>query len=444
MRIAVIGSGVSGLVAARLLASRHDVTLFEGSTRPGGHAHTLDVEAYGRTRAVDVAFMVFNHRTYPLFTRLLEFLGVPSRASDISFSVRCDRTGLEYQGSSLNGVFAQRRNLLRPRFHRMLLDIARFNCDALDSTRRPHVIRGTLGEFIADGGYRADFRDYYLAPLGSAIWSAPPRQLLEFPAHFFLKFCQNHGLLHWRDRPRWRTIEGGSRRYVAALIAAPRLSVRLGCPIESVRRRPASVMVKPVGAAAEPFEAVVMATHADQALCLLSDASPLEASILADFPYQSNEAVLHTDAALLPRRKRAWASWNYHVTGDPDRPAAVTYDLNRLQGLGLPGPLCLTLNPSTRIAADRVLGRFTFRHPRFTTASIASQSRWAQINGVNRTYFCGAYWRNGFHEDGVVSALAVAQQFGISLEPCTVAFTREPRGIVAGDRSRTASASACT
>jgi predicted NAD/FAD-binding protein len=441
-RIAIVGAGVSGLVCARLLATQHHVMLFEADSHLAGHAHTVEFEAYGRHYAADVGFMVFNDRTYPNFTRLLEILNIASQPSDMSFSVRVDDCGLEYQGSSLNGLFAQRRNLCRPSFLRMLRDILRFNREASQSLGGDLVdaLDLTLGEFASIGGYSREFLDHYLLPMTAAIWSAPPQAVEQFPAAFLFRFFQNHGLIQLRNRPQWRTVTGGSRRYVAALAEPLREqhAVRLNNAVAAIRRvKGEGVILYDAAGHAEKFDAVVMAAHAPQTLRLLGDPTPAERRILGAFATQRNVAILHTDQTQLPGRRRAWASWNYRVSGDATCPATVTYDLNRLQSLAAPGPICLTLNPDAPIATKSVISTFEFAHPLYSAAAIAVQREWPQLHQQDTTFFCGAYWGNGFHEDGVNSALAVCRRFGVGLDdlvPCKVAFTREASSTLAASR----------
>lgn len=414
MKIAVVGTGISGMLAARLLADEHDVDVFEAGDYVGGHTNTIDVELRGRCYALDTGFMVFNDRTYPHFTRMLEALNVPWRYSDMSFSVSCERTGLEYQGSSLDGLFAQRRNAFRPGFHRMLWDIVRFNRHAtrwLESDNDDT----TLAEYVAQGGFGQGFVDNYLIPMGAAIWSARPEDFGEFPARFILGFFRNHGLLQLRDRPSWKTVVGGARSYVEALTEPFADRIRISAPVVSVRRHPEGVIVRTSFGPAEIFDAVVMATHADQTLAILTDPTPAERDILGAFEYQRNDIVVHWDRSFLPRRARAWASWNYRIPADRDRPVALTYNLNRLQGHRSVEPLCETLNPPRPVCPEKILRRMVYHHPVFSRASLSAQLRYDEINGADRTYFCGAYWANGFHEDGVNSALAVARCFGKDL-----------------------------
>ncbi len=435
MRFAIIGTGISGSLAARLLSTRHDVTVFEANGYVGGHANTVDVTALGGSYSVDTGFMVFNRRTYPNFCRMLEMLSIRSRPSDMSFSVRCSKSGLEYQGSSLNGLFAQRRNCIRPSFLRMLGDIARFNRMGTAAVASSELKDGrTVGEFVNQCGVGRRFIDQYLAPMAAAIWSSKPRAILDFPADFMLGFFANHGLMQLRDRPRWRTIVGGSKNYLAALLEPIRQRIRLNCPVSSVTRTDTAVSVTPAGGYAERYDQVVFACHADQTLKMLNDATTVEREVLAAFPYQPNKAVLHTDTNLLPRRRRAWASWNYHIPRNEEQAASVTYDLSRLQKCNSPSPLLLTLNENASIDPAKILRTFTYDHPVFSRDTIAAQRRFSEISGHHRTHFCGAYWGYGFHEDGVNSALAVAADFEIGLEACTVASMKESSRIVAASR----------
>ena len=423
MKIAVVGSGISGLLAARLLADEHGVHVFEANEYAGGHTNTVTFEAFGGRYAADTGFMVFNERTYPHFVRLLQMLDVPARNSDMSFSVRCDRTGLEYQGSTLNGLFAQRRNLVRPSFYRMLLDVLRFNRRSLE------LLQGDddeleLGQYLERNRYSREFIDHYLIPMGAAIWSAPPERFRQFPARFIVNFFNNHGLLTVRGHPIWKTVEGGAVRYVEALAKPFADRIRLNCPVVSVRRYPDRVAVTCRQGDPEDFDAVVLAAHSDQTLAMLADASEAERSILGAIPYQRNETVLHTDPTLLPRRRRAWASWNYRIPEDEGQPVVLTYNLNRLQGHVSPDPICITLNATRWIDESKILRRIEYHHPVYSRETLAAQKRFDEINGKNRTYFCGAYWGHGFHEDGVNSALAVGRCFGKRLESCIVASTK--------------------
>jgi predicted NAD/FAD-binding protein len=409
MKVAVIGSGIAGNVAAYRLARSHDVTVFEAGAHAGGHSDTHEVEVAGRRLAVDTGFIVYNERTYPRFTALLRELAVGTQESCMSFSVRDEATGLEYNGTSLNALFAQRRNLLRPAFLGMVRDILRFN-------REAPALLDTLGDeltleaLLERGRYGRVFREHYILPMGAAIWSTDVAAMLGFPARFFVRFLHNHGMLTVDDRPVWRTICGGSRRYVDRLVAPFRHRLRLSTPVEWIRRLPAGVIVKPRSHSAEHYDAAFVACHSDQALALLVDPDAAEREVLSAIPYQRNEAVLHTDARLLPRRPLAHAAWNYHVRPDSG-PVALTYHMNILQRLDSAEPLLVTLNRSADIDPARILKRIAYHHPLFTRASIAAQVRQRELNGARRTYYCGAWWRDGFHEDGVVSAETAVAHF---------------------------------
>ena len=435
MRIAIIGTGISGSLTARLLSTQHDVTVFEANSYPGGHANTVDVSVFGNQYQVDTAFMVFNRRTYPNFCRLLQLLQIKSQPSEMSFSVRCSKSGLEYQGSSFSGLFAQRLNCVRPSFLRMLGDIVRFNRRGNAAAASGELKDGrTVGDFLRECRVGEQFVEQYLVPMAAAIWSTRPEAILDFPANFMLDFFANHGLMQIRNRPQWRTIAGGSRNYISALLGPIENCLRLQCPIGSVSRSAEGVSVTPVDGLPELFDEVVFATHADQSLKMLADPTPLEQQILSPFPYQSSEAVLHTDVRLLPIRKRAWASWNYHIPPGNEHGASVTYDLSRLQGHNTPSPILLTLNETSSIDRAKILRTFTYHHPAYSCDSITAQQRFSDISGQNRTHYCGAYWGYGFHEDGVNSALAVARHFGIELKACTAASTKAPLPTAATSR----------
>ena len=408
MRVAVVGTGIAGLVAARELASRHDVTVFEANDYVGGHSHTHEISVAGREVAVDTGFIVFNRRTYPGFSGLLDELGVVARPTEMSFSVRCEATGLEYCGSSLNGLFAQRRNLLRPHFHRMLREIVRFQRVAKEWLETAPVDELTLGDFLERYRFEGLFVSHYLVPMGAAIWSAPAHRMQAFPARSLLGFFANHGLLSLADRPQWYVVEGGSRRYVDRLIAPFRHRIRLSSPVRYVRREGARIEVAVRGHAPERFDEVVLATHADQALELRSDADPEEREVLRALPYQENEVVLHTDGSLLPRLRRARAAWNYLLPARPQERVSVTYCMNVLQGLDVPEPVCVTLNRSRAVNPDKVIRRLVYQHPLFDRGSRSAQQRLRRLNGRGGIHFCGAYCGYGFHEDGFQSGLAVA------------------------------------
>ena len=448
MKIAIIGAGISGLTAAYRLSRHHDIALFEANDYLGGHTHTVDIDLDGERHAIDTGFIVFNDWTYPSFIALLDELGVASRATSMSFSVRCDAANLEYNGSSLNGLFAQRRNLLRPSFYRMLADIMRFNRDAPELVlSRPATDETTVAEFLGQHRYSREFAEHYLLPMGAAIWSCPLGTFETFPIRFIVEFYKNHGLLSVRNRPTWRVIEGGSRNYVAAMAetiiaiseaktdqperasvrfdsprsdpfrnAPPKTgasALRLSTPIESVRRSSTDVIVVPRNGSPEVFDHVVFACHSDQSLRMLAEPTATERDVLSEFPYGRNVAVLHTDRNVLPKRRRAWASWNYHLadlsSNGTEQPATVTYQMNLLQHLRSKHVFNVTLNSEQQVDPAKVLRRFEYHHPIFTVRRAAAQARHRELINVNRTSFCGAYWGNGFHEDGVVSALRVCE-----------------------------------
>jgi predicted NAD/FAD-binding protein len=414
VKIAVVGSGVSGLVCAHLLAPRHDVVLYEADGRVGGHVHTIDVPGSGgRSTAVDTGFIVFNARTYPSFIKLLQRLGVASQESDMSLSVRGDRRDLEYACQDLDTLYAQRRNLLSPRFHRMVFDLLRFYRQARELLEAGPEIE--LATWLDRHHYSQAFVEDHLLPSIGAIWSSNREGVRQFPARFLARFLENHGFLQVSGRPPWLTVRGGSRSYVEAILAGFGGELRRGCPVASVRRQPGGVLVAPRAGAPERFDHVILACHADQALQLLADASDEERAMLAAFPYRANEVLLHQDEAVMPRRRRAWSSWNYHLDDEERSGACVTYWMNRLQRLPPERDFFVTLNRGQAVRPERVLRRLEYHHPVFTVAGVEAQVRrqaWIDRGGVS---CCGAYWRNGFHEDGVVSALDVCQRFEVGL-----------------------------
>lgn len=414
MNIAIIGTGISGMVAAYLLSREHEVAVFEAHDYIGGHTHTISVDTEEGRYAVDTGFIVFNDRTYPNFVKLLAHLGVASQPSTMSFSLRCEHSGLEYNGSSLNTLFAQRSNLFRPTFHRMLLDILRFNRDTSRLLQREND-HTTLGEYLESYRYSTEFIEHYIVPMGAAIWSADPQQVRRFPIRFFLQFFHNHGMLSVNRRPQWRVVAGGSHQYVQALTRSYQDRIRLRLPVQSIVRHLDRVDVKPWGEEPERFDQVIIATHSDQALTLLADPTEAEREVLGALPYQRNEVILHTDASILPRSRRAWAGWNYHRLREDHGNIAVTYNMNLLQSLHSTEPFCVTLNRTDAIDPEKIIQRFTYHHPVYTARGVAAQKQHGRINGVHRTYFCGAYWGYGFHEDGVNSALAVCRRFGAEL-----------------------------
>jgi predicted NAD/FAD-binding protein len=418
MKIAIVGTGIAGNVAAYRLAKQHDITVFEADDRIGGHTNTVDVQVAGRSWAVDTGFIVFNDVTYPNFIALLDELDVESQESDMSFSVRSERQPLEYNGASLNALFAQRSNLLKPSFYRMLMDILRFNREATALLDDPQNTI-TLGSFLSENGYSDSFIKHYIVPMGAAIWSATPGGLKSVPAVFFIRFFHNHGLLSVNERPIWHVIKGGSRNYLEKLVAWHRDRIRLNAPVDWIRRHREYIEVKARGMETERYDRIFLACHSDQALAMLADPTPQEQEVLGAIEYQQNEAVLHTDESLMPSRKRAWAAWNYHIPegpADPDGRVMLTYNMNILQGLEAPLQFCVTLNHTQAIDPEKILDVIHYSHPVFTEKAVRAQQHQRKINGDRRTYFCGAYWRFGFHEDGVVSALDAVNHFHEDLE----------------------------
>jgi len=413
VKIAIVGSGISGLVAAHLLHPRHEICVFEAADRIGGHTHTVDVHHRGEQHAIDTGFIVYNEATYPNFVRLLAKLGVETQPSEMSFGLSCERTGLEWGSRGLRGLFAQPDNLLIPSYWRMLRDFLRFNREA------PRLLecadeKVALGDYLRGAQYSDAFIDHYVIPMGAAIWSADPSRFLEIPAVTFIRFFRNHGMLETNPSLPWRVIRGGSARYVEKLVEAFRDRIRLGCVVRRVRRTSDRVEIIS-SAGVEAFDQVIFATHSDQALALLEAPSALERKLLGSIRYQANEVTLHTDTALLPRSRRAWASWNYRVPRAPRDRVLVTYDMTRLQSLPTRERFLVTLNGDHRIEPWRVLRRFVYHHPIFDGDAIAAQKLHAQISGHARTHYCGAYWGYGFHEDGVRSALAACAPFGVEL-----------------------------
>ena len=411
MRIAIVGAGVSGLVAAHLLHDRHDISVFEANGYAGGHTNTVRVDTADATHHVDTGFIVFNDRNYPNFERLLGQLGVSWQQSDMSFAVSDERGDFEYASTSANGLFAKRAHLVTPWFHRMVADVVRFQRAA----RR--LLAGdsqgaSLGDWVESLDFSRPFIDRVIVPQASAVWSADPRQMWTFPARFLVEFFDNHGMLGLRDRPQWRTVRGGSGRYVDAITAPWRDRLRLDTPVQAIHRAGDHVTVKPRDGEPERYDEVIIATHSDQALELLADAGDREHELLGAIPYQRNEAVLHTDRSLLPRRRRAWASWNYHLLDEGPGQTTVTYHMNRLQAIDADREFCVTLNRSDSIDPAKVLRTIDYAHPVYTAAGHAAQARHGEISGANRTHFCGAYWGFGFHEDGVRSGVRVAERLG--------------------------------
>jgi predicted NAD/FAD-binding protein len=413
VKIAVVGSGVSGLVAADLLSRRHEVVLFEAESRLGGHTHTVDVLEEGRFRPVDTGFIVFNTRTYPNFVKWLRSLDVAWQPSDMSFSVRSERRDFEYGSGGLNALFAQRRHLLSPRFHRMWRDILRFYREARELLDTGDEIR--LDDYLRRHRYSEAFIADHLLPLVGAVWSSNREGAREFPARLLVRFFDHHGFLRTGPGLQWLTVTGGSREYIRAMQARFRGRVRLFSPVERVSREGTGAVVKARNHEAERFDHVIVACHADHALSLLDEPSPRERELLGAFRFQANAAVLHTDDRLMPRHRRTWASWNYHLDEDGGDGACVTYWMNRLQSIPGPTQYFVTLNRTQAIAPSRIVARFTYAHPFFTPGASAAQTRHDELIDHGGVSYCGAYWRNGFHEDGVVSALRVCERLGVTL-----------------------------
>lgn len=407
MRIAIIGSGIAGLVCAWKLGRDHEVTLYEANDYLGGHTHTHAVELDGRPYQVDSGFIVHNPLNYPNFTALLDELGVASQPTTMSFSVHKEADGLAYNATSLDTLFCQRRNLVSPRFLGMVRDLLRFYRQAPTLLDSPDP-GPTLGDYLAQHRYGDAFRTDHLIPMASALWSSPAARILEFPARYLVQFMANHQMLRISGRPQWRVVRGGSRRYIDAMRQRWTVRERLACPVRSVRRHAAGVQVV-TRDGQEPHDEVIFACHSDQALALLADPTPQEREVLGAIAYQDNDVVLHTDARLLPRQRKAWAAWNAYVPADPAAPCSVSYCMNLLQGIESPRPFVVTLNRSDAIDPAHVLARMHYHHPVYTHASVAAQARRADISGRGRTWYAGAYWGWGFHEDGVASALDVVR-----------------------------------
>lgn len=416
-RIAVVGSGIAGLTCAWLLRDKYDITLYEENDYLGGHTQTTDVELLGKSWPVNTGFIVYNDWTYPNFIRLMELLGVESEESDMSFSVKCEQSGLEYNGHTLNSLFAQRRNFLKPSFYGMIRDILRFNKETRAELANDSVDRTeTLGSYLTRKGYGEAFRTKYIIPMGAAVWSASEDMMMAFPVYFFLRFFNNHGMLSVDDRPQWRVISNGSRSYVTRILKdLPQDQVFLNTPVDGVSRSEDGVVISSKRGH-DLYDEVIFACHSDQALAMLKDATADEQAILGAIPYKMNDVVLHTDETILPKRKLAWAAWNYHIGEDAQDSVAVTYYMNRLQNFDdAPVEFCVTLNKTEAINPQKIIRKFRYAHPVFTLEGMAAQQRHSEISGVNNTHFCGAYWFNGFHEDGVRSALRVTEALGVPL-----------------------------
>jgi predicted NAD/FAD-binding protein len=415
MKIAIIGSGISGLTAGHLLNRKHDISIFEANDYIGGHTHTHKLKVKNKDYSIDSGFIVYNERTYPSFIKLLDQLGVERQLSTMGFSVKSTSEDYEYSGESINSLFAKRSNIFRVSFLKMLYEMYKFGKEA-DSSGLALNVSTTLGEYLKEKKYSKEFIHYFITPMGAAIWSTPANKVLDMPAYFFIKFFYNHGMLELSNRPNWWVIKNGSSQYISKIIKGFEEKIYLSSAVKKVVRTADGVELfflkndKKLN-----FDAVVFATHSDQALSLLESPSDLEVEILKSFPYQKNEVLLHTDSTVLPKRKLAWASWNYQLDADPNSPVVLTYNMNILQSIQSDQTFCVTLNNHDSVDESKVIKKLNYHHPLFTVAAIAAQKRKHEISGINNTYYCGAYWRNGFHEDGVVSALDVCEHFGEKL-----------------------------
>jgi predicted NAD/FAD-binding protein len=413
MKIAVIGAGISGMLAAYLLHDEHDITVFEANDYIGGHTNTINVPIGDRTYAVDTGFIVFNQKTYPNFVKLIQRLKVPWQKSNMSFSVHCEKTGFEYSPTSLSTLFAQRRNILLPWFWNMIREVFAFKKQLIRMAELSENV--TLDDYLKEKRYSKKFTDYFIIPMGAAIWSADPEGFKDFPACMFARFFLNHGFLNVYDQPQWLVIQGGSREYVRALTESFRDCIHTNCRVSKVIRLSDHVEIKNSGGNSERFDHVIIATHSDQALKMLADPTEAEKEVLGSIPYQKNEVVLHTDISMLPDRRQIWSSWNYLIPSEERAKVAVTYDMNILQSLEAECELCVTLNQKQKIDTSKIVKILEYSHPAYQARAVSAQHRYREISGMNRTHYCGAYWGNSFHEDGVNSALAACEFFGESL-----------------------------
>jgi predicted NAD/FAD-binding protein len=413
MKIAIIGSGISGLTCAYLLSRKNDITVFEKNNYIGGHTHTHELEFNGHTHFVDSGFIVYNERTYPNFIKILDQLNVDRQITRMGFSVKSIRNNLEYAGHSLNGLFAQRSNLIKPSYLNMLRSMLRFNKESRKdlSSLNPNL---TLGDYLKKNHYPDSFIQNFIIPIGAAVWSTIPNLMMEMPAIFFIRFFENHGMLQIIDRPKWWVIKNGSKSYVEKIVNKFRDKIRLSTPVKNVKRINGKIVIASGEdkIIEENFDSVIFATHSNQSLKLLGEPTAHEKDILNAIPYQKNKALLHFDDSILPERKNAWSSWNYTLDRDEDKPVSLTYNMNILQGLNTSRTYCVSLNSDDLIDKSKIIKNLDYEHPLFTLEGLKAQKRKHQISGVNNTYYCGAYWRNGFHEDGVVSALDVCKSFG--------------------------------
>ena len=415
MKIAIIGTGISGLTAAYILNKIHRITVFEKNDYIGGHTHTHSINTGEANINVDSGFIVYNENTYPNFIKLLDQLNVERQKTTMGFSVKSDSDNFEYSGSSLNAMFSQRSNLFRPLFYKMITDIIKFNKYANNDL---HTLseKMTLSEYLSNKKFSKSFINHYIVPMGAAIWSTKADSILNIPAFFFIRFFKNHGLLQIFNRPDWWVIKGGSNQYVKKLIKPFQTQIRINSPITKIRRTDSQVFVSTgCNNTEEVFDKVIIATHSNQALKMLSDPTKSEEEILKSIQFQNNKAILHTDTSVLPNRKLAWASWNYYLDHLTNKPVSLTYNMNILQNLNSSKTFCVTLNNNQSINKNQIIKYLDYDHPLFNSDATKAQNRKEEINGKNNTYYCGAYWHNGFHEDGVVSALEVCQKFGLSL-----------------------------
>jgi predicted NAD/FAD-binding protein len=414
--IAIIGCGISGLTAAYLLSKKHQVTVFEKNAHIGGHTATVDIKKDGETFALDTGFIVFNDKTYPNFLALLAEIGIDKQATEMSFSVHNCQTGMEYNGHNLDTLFAQRSNIFRPKFWLLVKEILRFNKLCKSIFAQQNYNDGyTLGDFLADNNFSNFFAEHYILPMGAAIWSSSLAQMEDFEFRFFVQFFHNHGLLNIADRPQWYVIPKGSRSYLTPLCEPFKHNIKLNADISGISRDNDQVHLHFNNAPIETFDEVIIACHSDQALALLNDANQDEKNILSAMPYSENNVILHTDKTLLPQREKAWASWNYQLSNDRSKAASVTYNMNILQGIKSEHTFCVTLNQKSDIDPKTILREFTYHHPIFSKESIKAQKHRRLICGHSHTHFVGAYWHNGFHEDGVKSAVEVAKRFDCHL-----------------------------
>ena len=415
MKIAIIGSGISGLTSAYLLNRKHDVTIFEANDYIGGHTHTHNIDIDGSSYSVDTGFIVYNEKTYPNFIKLLDELNIERQLSTMGFSVKSATQDYEYAGESLNTLFAKRSNIFRISFWRMLYEMYHFGKKA-DSHGCELDVSMTLGDYLIDKNYSSEFINYFIIPMGAAIWSTPANRVLDMPAYFFIKFFYNHGMLEIKNRPDWWVVKNGSSEYIKKIILGFEDKIYLSTPVHKVSRVEDGVeIVLSKNENTLKFDCVVFATHSDQALAILEDPSSAEKDILGSITYQKNKVLLHIDSSVLPRRKLAWASWNYQLDSDPNSPVILTYNMNILQTIEANKTFCVTLNDIDSVNENKILKKITYHHPLFTVKAIEAQKRKSEISGINNTYYCGAYWRNGFHEDGVMSALDVCSFFGEKL-----------------------------